>query len=207
MDVAKILGEIKKLVFGTDVPPPAPEEMAKEYTTTEGVLLTIDKLEVGGAVVLDGASAADGVYTIPEVGAVTVVGGLITVVEAKQLEEMKTAEQFKAALQDFADTPNANPDVQKLATIVRALFERSFGWELREAEEKQKTAEAINAYKTGFEKQTQTLENYKAAMGQLIELVGEFAEQSKETPLEDEKKYEDMTPLERYRAFKKQFQN
>lgn len=74
---------IRKFVFGeqTPTPPAPPAEHAKLETqdlkTTDGKVLTVDKLEVGGNVLLDGAAAPDGEYNLENGNVLQVAGGLI----------------------------------------------------------------------------------------------------------------------------------
>lgn len=90
MTPAEGIASIKKLLFGTDVPatPAAPVPAAApavpvqlvEVKTTDGKLLSIDTMAVGGSVMIDGVSAPDAEYTIEDGSIITVVGGLITVI-------------------------------------------------------------------------------------------------------------------------------
>lgn len=87
MDYKAKLDLIRKFVFGEQQPaPPAPPaEPAKletqELKTTDGKVLTVDKLEVGGNVLLEGAAAPDGEYMLDNGGKLSVVGGLISELE------------------------------------------------------------------------------------------------------------------------------
>lgn len=209
MSAAKATIEaIKKLLnFSVDpAPAPAPVDPApapaaeQEYTCADGSKVMIDKLEVGGKVMKDGEAVADGDLTLQDGKVLSVVGGLISAVtDPKPAEEpLETPEQMRAALQKFEEGAAANPDMQKMLVIVKALFERSFGWELREAQEKALRDQAIAAYKTGFGQQQE-------ALTKLVELVETIADQPVAEPLEKPANWDEMTPLQRFRAAKQMF--
>ena len=140
---------IRKFVFGEQEPtPPAPPaEPAKletqELKTTDGKVLTVDKLEVGGNVLLDGAAAPDGEYMLENGGKLSVVGGLISEMELepKPAEPPATpegdtmakfSEEFNAFKAEFSSHKEAfaaaQSELQKqkeafgnLLTVVEAL--------------------------------------------------------------------------------------
>lgn len=183
--------------------PPAPAQKFEEVKTAEGQVLTIDKLEVGGNVLIDGVAAPDGEYKLESGGKLSVVGGMVSELELEPApasteavapEAMTTPEQFKKVIEKFAD-PAVSPDIQKLALVVKALFERQFGWELREAEERASRDAAISVYKQGFSKQTE-------ATNQMVELLEQFSNQSIQKPTAPTKSWDDMTPLERFKFHK-----
>lgn len=167
--------------------------------------------DAGDAVIIAGTPAAAGSYTLAD-GTVIVVDatGIISAVTPPTAvdpntvpTEMKTPEQMRAFLTKFADdnTPDntsgmGGTDVQKLALVVKALFEDRFGWDLRRAQEEAQKQQAIEIYKTGFSAN-------QVALTSLMEIVEKLAEQEIGEPTEKtEKAWDDMTPLERYRASK-----
>ena len=84
---------IKKLLFSdpaAPVPAPAPVAAApvkmEQVSTVDGVVLSIDKKEVGGSVMIDGVAAPDAEYQLNDGTFLTVAGGLITAVETKGSE-------------------------------------------------------------------------------------------------------------------------
>ena len=208
MSAAKqAIDAIKKLLnFSIEepapTPTPAPAPAAEqEYACADGSKVMIDKMEVGGKVTKDGEAVPDGDLTLENGKVLTVTAGLISgITDTKPAEEpLETPEQMRAALQKFEEGATA-PDMQKMAVILKALFERSFGWELREAQEKALRDQAIAAYQTGFSKQ-------QDALKQLVELVETIADQPTAEPLEKPANWDEMTPLQRFRAAKQMFKD
>lgn len=77
----------KEKFLGPVVPPVnpaapivAPEVLSVDYTLKDGIAVTIDKLEVGGTVLIDAAPAADGEYELQDGTKLTVVAGAITAI-------------------------------------------------------------------------------------------------------------------------------
>jgi hypothetical protein len=215
MTTAEKIQAVKNILFFGSVEGQAPAAVPaefKEYPLKDGTSLSIDKLEVGGAVQLAGAPAADGEYELADGSKVQVAGGLIvelaSPVEDTLPEEMKTPAQMMAAIQKFAE-PGAAPDLSKMAVVLKACFEYCFGWEIRRAEEEASRATAIEAYKTGFENQKKAVDELITMVAELHKPVGDPAEQpqnfknQKQEQAPAAKKWEDMTPLERRRAQRK----
>lgn len=149
-----------KAIFSQVEAPAAPVALeALEYKLTDGTAVMIDKIEVGGTVTVAGQPAPDGEHTLEDGTVLVTVGGAITEVKAPQQlpapdapEDLSTPEKMVKALQKFAE-PGANPDLQKMAIILKACFENVFGWQIREAQEKATRDAAIEVYKQGFQKQ------------------------------------------------------
>jgi hypothetical protein len=206
MDVKEALDKIKKLVFNAEpVIPPAPVALATDYTLADGTVVSIDKLEAGGIVTIAGVVAPDGDLTLEDGTIITILSGVISVVTPKTVEpvipeeqQMSTPEQFQEALQKFAD--GATPDMQGLVVIVKALFENVFGWQIKEQKDKQIRDAAIATYQAGFTAHQQALK-------ELVPLVEKFSETVIATPVQEEKSFEDMSPVERYKFQKEQFKN
>lgn len=201
MDIKEKLSKIKALVFGAEpnpAPEPAPAPAATDYKLKDGSMVSIDKLEVGGIVTVNGEPAADGEYVLEDGTNVQTSGGSIVELSSPTEdtipEEMKTPAQMMAAIQKFA-SPGATPDVAKMALILKACFEYTFGWQLREAQEKATRDAAIQAYQTGFNE-------HKEAQKLMFELVEEIANSSETRPEEEPIAWEKMTPLQRFRAQK-----
>jgi len=158
---------------------PAPVALATDYPLADGQVLSIDTLTVGGVVVISGAPAPDAEYTLADGSVITTAGGIITaivpkVIAAVEPEEMKTPEQMQAALQKFADGI-VDPNMQKITTILKAVFENVFGWQLREAQEKATRDQAIAAYQQGFasaQEENKTLRNALVEMNAIVEEIG-----------------------------------
>jgi hypothetical protein len=192
MSISKI-EQIKKLLFG-DVPPvpaPVPAPTAApaaftDYTMLDGTTCQIDNLAVGGKVTCAGIPATEGDMTLQDGTVISVdKNGIITNVTAApaaptapgmpgiptdytKIAAPTTPAQFRDALQKFADT--ATPDMQSLVVIVKALFERSFGWELKQQEEKALMDSAIANYRTKFERQEEIAKQMFAIVEELSKL-------------------------------------
>lgn len=198
--LTKIAGAFNEMVqkFSENEPPPPPEpipaKMSTEYKTADGqTVLSISALEVGGDVMVGETAAPDGEYTLEDKTIVQVAGGKIvelsSPIEDTMPEEMKTPAQMMSAIQKFAE-PGANPDLQKMATILKACFEYSFGWQLRYEQEKATRDAAIATYKAGFAE-------HQKVNKDLMELVVELSEKSIVAPIEKQQKsYEQMTRRE-----------
>lgn len=203
MNRKEALEQIKKLVFGEEVPtnpaaPVAPEVFGTEYKLADGSSIMIDKLEVGGIAKIGDVVAPDGVHSLEDGTSFEIKEGIIVAVTPK--EEEKPAAPIEMgkeleALNKFAE--NAPAEQQPIVTIVKALFENVFGWQIREAQERATRDAAIEVYKTGFEKQ-------KEANQELVKLVEFLAEEPIVKPAQPQKKFDEMTPLERFRFQKEQ---
>lgn len=101
--------QIKRLVFGEQVPAEAapvaaPEkEKMQDVKTADGKVLVVDKLEVGGNVLIDGIAAPDGDYPLEDGSVLTVAGGSIAEIATKEAEatEPEALTQFKAEFAQF----------------------------------------------------------------------------------------------------------
>jgi hypothetical protein len=203
MNRKEALEKIKKLVFGEEVPTPAPAPAAPavfgtEYKLADGNSIMIDKLEVGGIAKIGEEVAPDGVHALEDGTSFEIKEGIIVAVTPK--EEEKPAAPIEMgkeleALNKFAE--NAPAEQQPMVTIVKALFENVFGWQIREAQERATREAAIEVYKTGFEKQ-------KEANQELVKLVEFLAEEPVAKPAQTPVDFEKMTPLERFRFQKQQ---
>ncbi len=210
LDKKAVVASIKKLIFTEDLP----MSDATEYTLQDGTKCTIDKMEVGGAVMIAGVAAVDGVYTLEDGTAITVVAGLISEITAAAVEptepteptEMSTPEQMQAAINKFADEAAAGktPDLAKMAVVLKAVFEYTFGWQLREASEKATREAAIATYQSGFKALGEKVKSTNEANKLLLGLLEEFMDGETEKPTEVTlpENFESLTPLEKRRAFR-----
>jgi hypothetical protein len=172
MSTKEAIEKIKNMLFndnapGVELPKVEPVKMV-EVKTKDGVILEVDKLEVGGLVLLNGAPVADGDYEAEDGTKMKVVSGLITEIQAAEpvaveieVEAMKKLPgMFSAINADFAATKNEIADLKK------------------------------------------TIATQKESLKQMFSLVEKIAQSSIEKPIEKVKSFDEMTPLEKFRAQK-----
>lgn len=190
MTAKEILKGIKALFEDVPTPAPtpapAPEPVAvemKEYSLADGTKVMLDKLEVGGKVTINDAPAPMGEHILADGTKIELdAAGMITEISAPEPVELKTPEQMQQALAAFAEGATS-PDMQKMATILKAVFENVFGWQLREAQEKAARDQAIALYQAGFEEQKKLKEGF----AQMIDLVEKLTETPAAEPVEPQK--------------------
>ena len=83
MNATEILKNIRALFNEAPIVAPVqPVEPAtvefSDYNLKDGTVVSIDKLEIGGAVMAAGVPALDGDYIMADDSTITVVGGMIT---------------------------------------------------------------------------------------------------------------------------------
>jgi len=202
-DGLKKIGDLIKLAF-------AEVEIQKhstDYPLADGSVLTLTELKVGAEATVAGQPCPDGSYVIEDGTTITTSNGLISEITPKEIEadppvEMQTPEQMRAVIESFADSTTASPELKNMAIILKACFEATFGWQLRQAEEKAAVDAAIAAYKTGFEKQESIIKIQNDALKEMHAVIEAFADESKHEPTEQIKEFSDMTPLEKRRFLK-----
>lgn len=105
----EIINQIKKLLFADDTATPVasnPATTTTEYKTKDGVVIAIDKLEVGGIATQNGAPLADGNYTLEDGTVITIAQGLISEVETAAQSATEPIDEMKkqvAAMQSQID--------------------------------------------------------------------------------------------------------
>jgi len=149
--------------------PPAPAQKFEEVKTADGKVLTIDKLEVGGNVLIDGVAAPDGEYKLENGNSLQVVGGLIAELSSP-LEDTVPEEPLPAAM-----------TIEQLAAEVAQLKKQLCAKDTQMA-----------AQSAAFAKQAE-------ATNQMVELLEQFSNQSIQKPTAPTKSWDDMTPLERFK--------
>lgn len=189
-DKKKTLIEKIRQLFAEEMPPATPDPSAAPPATAsitntlaDGRIITIDKMEAGGTAMIDSQPAAPGDYTLEDGTVITVAdGGKISLVTPPAAPaapvapiDMSTPEGKQAAfesIQKFAVAP-------EMAVVLKALMEYCFGWEMRQAQEKATRDQAIEAYRTGFNKQVKDAEDkvlkLETTLKQMFELVEELA--------------------------------
>lgn len=110
MNAKEAIEKIRSLLFSEQVQPmpnPEPANVSQfaEYKTKDGVVLSIDSVEVGGNVVNGDAPAADGEYMLEDGTKIVVAGGVIAEVE-KGEEPNAVAEEMKKMEQKYASQEN-----------------------------------------------------------------------------------------------------
>jgi uncharacterized coiled-coil protein SlyX len=152
------------------------ESKFEDYKLKSGAVVSIDKLEVGGSVTLNGEPAPDGEHEFEDGTKIVVAGGLITdvkkaevapVVEVEIESMKKLPGMFSAMEQGFAA---AKTDISELRSTIA--------------------------------KQNATIEKQAETMKQMFSLVETIANSSIEQPTEKVKAFEEMSPLEKFRAQK-----
>jgi HAMP domain-containing protein len=138
MSTKEAIEKIKNMLFSDAAPVVAPAaEPAKfiEVKTKDGLIFEVDKLEVGGSVLLNGAPAADGEYEAEDGTKMKVVSGLITEIMAAEVpapvevevEAMKKLPgMFSAINQDFAATKNEISDLKKTIETQKESLKQMF---------------------------------------------------------------------------------
>ena len=176
MSTKDAIEKIKSMLFGEEMQPvaaaPAPVEAQKfeDYKLKSGAVVSIDKLEVGGSVTLDGAPAPDGEHELENGKVIVVSGGLIS-----EVKEPVSVE------------PSVEIEVEAMKKLPGMFSDMENG---------------VNALKELVENQAKTIENQQESLKQMFSLVEKIANNSIEAPKEQSKIFEDMTPLEKFRAQK-----
>lgn len=178
VDGTKVAYDIAGII--TEVTPPATVAFT-EYKLKDGTAISCDKLEVGGVAKIGGQPAAAGTYTLDNDTSITVgADGAITSVTkpaAAAVPDMTTPAGMLAAYDKFA---TGTIDAAGTATILKALMEYCFGWQLREAAAKKVTEDAMAVYQNTLNSTAAQLpaiveQNRKqhAMLSQMFELMNE----------------------------------
>lgn len=117
------------------------QQLAKDYSLKDGSSVNIDKMEVGGAVLKDGAAVPDGTYELADGAVITCTGGLITAItpaatdpEAqmsavkKELERLsgavKIIEEYKTTQSKYEERLKlADDKIKKQEETIKGIFE------------------------------------------------------------------------------------
>jgi uncharacterized coiled-coil protein SlyX len=172
---------IRTMVFGDmekQVATPAPAEPQKfmEYKLKSGAVVSIDKLEVGGSVTLNGEPAPDGEHEFEDGSKIVVAGGLIT--------EVKKAE----------GAPVVEVEVEAMKKLPGMFSEMEQGFAAAKTDIAQ-LKQIIAEQKNTIDKQSETLK-------QMFSLMETIANTSVQQPVEKVKSFEEMSALEKFRAQK-----
>lgn len=186
MTAKEILLKIKAAFNGEPPAPPAPPTpTAKTYKLKEGTEISIAQAgetpAVGDMVTIGGAPAPEGVHTLEDGSTITVdATGTITAYTAAMAAPPPpppappapaqpvtlSAEEVKAMYEKFA-TGSPEERMANLETMVKALMECNFGYEIRKGQEQT----AIQAYKDSLAGMQTTVETATAQMQSAFEKV------------------------------------
>lgn len=169
-----LLAKIKQLFNQVENP-----QQFATYKLKDGTEISVDKLEAGGVAKVGDAFLPVGEHVI-ETGETLVVGenGVITEVKAVAAPpdevDMTTPEGMKKAYDKFAvGTPEER--IANAETLLKALMEYSFGWQLREVQEKANREAAMKVYTDTLKATESTVATQSALMKQMFELMTELA--------------------------------
>lgn len=175
-----ILAKIKALFEETQPDQENQDQEVKlsNYTLEDGTVISATSLEAGSEVKIGDAPAPAGTYKLEDGSSIVVdESGIITEVIAKvedapndEIGPLDTPEQMLAATAKFA-TGTPEERMANLELIAKALMEYSFGWQLREAQQKAVTDQAIAAYKNNFEAAEKKIEKLEAINKEMFDLV------------------------------------
>ncbi len=208
MNAREILNKVKAAFLGEPAPATEPvtlEPTAKVYKLQDGTEITVSQASevvAAGDSVTVGALPAEGVYLLED-GSSLVVDATGVITEVKPIEPVttvlettpapapvitplqasefpQTQDQLLAIFSAFAiGTPEER--IANLEKVAKALMENCFGWQLREAEQKIATDQAISIYKQGLV----TAEARMAKQDEVIKGLFELAEKLIEEPTAD----------------------
>lgn len=117
------------------------QQLAKDYSLKDGSSVNIDKLEVGGAVLKDGAAVPDGTYELTDGAVITCAGGVITAITpaatdpSAQMEAMKKdierlsgaikiIEEYKTSQSQYEEKLRlADDKIKKQEETIKGIFE------------------------------------------------------------------------------------
>lgn len=175
MSTKDAIEKIKAMLFGdmekqVAVPAPAEPQKFEDYKLKSGAVVSIDKLEVGGSVTLEGAPAPDGEHELDNGKVIMTSGGLIT--------EVKEAN---------GASPVVEVEVDAMKKLPGMFSEMENG---------------VNELKKLVENQTKTIAVQQESLKQMFSLVETISNNSIQAPKEQSKAFEEMTPLEKFRAQK-----
>jgi hypothetical protein len=147
------------------VPEPAEPQKFEDYKLKSGAVVSIDKLDVGGSVTLEGNPAPDGEHELENGKKIETKGGLIV------------------SVKDMVEAPKVEVEVEAMKKLPGMFAE-------------------MDNLKQMIETQAKTIENQQESLKQMFSLVETIANNSIQAPKEAVKSFEEMTPLEKFRAQK-----
>lgn len=176
----------------------------ESHPLADGSSIDASALEVGGDVKIGDAPAPAGTYSLAD-GRTIVVGedGKISEVKEKAVEastqfsaeDLDTPEKLKAATEKFA-TGTPEERLANLEVVAKALMEYNFGWQIREAQNKLITDQAIATYKTNFEAAKVKIEKQDGVIKELVSLCEELAKAPQADPPSTGRKVNSFSKVE-----------
>lgn len=209
MNYTEKLNKVKELFsqISTALAGPAPEAPAtpapnmpagNQYTLADGTPVTIEELEVGKPVTINGQPAPEGTHTLQDGTQITVdASGIISAITPAVSGDMSTPEAMRKAAEKFAaGTPEQR--IQNLEIVAKAVMEYCFGWEMRRSQEEADRNNAIAVFKQGFSDQVKdkdekitalekTVEKYGEIMPQIFEMLAELGNAPAANPIPEVK--------------------
>lgn len=175
--------KIRTMIFGDEekqVATPAPAEPLKfaEYKLKSGAIVEVDKVEVGGSVTLNGQPAPDGEHEFEDGTKIVVAGGLIT--------EVKKAEVESA--------PVVEVEVEAMKKLPGMFSEMEQGFAAAKTD--------IAELRSTIDEQKNTIAKQAETLKQMFSLVETIANASVQPPVEPVKSFDELSPLEKFRAQK-----
>lgn len=205
MTAKELLAKVKAVFAEEPAAPAAPVTndvpTSVDVTLADGKVMTCTPAqEVGADCMIDGAPAPDGEHALPDGSAIVCEGGKIKeikpaapaepapveatvppAVPVQAAEVPKTADEFNAIIAAFAvGTPEER--LANLELVSKALVEYSFGWQIREAQDKANRDAAIAVYQTKLETAEKKIEKQDEVIKGLFELAEKLAEQPTAEP-------------------------
>lgn len=170
MSTKDAIEKIKSMLFGDQekqvaVPEPAEPQKFEDYKLKSGAVVSIDKLDVGGSVTLEGNPAPDGEHELENGKKIETKGGLIV------------------SVKDMVEAPKVEVEVEAMKKLPGMFAE-------------------MDNLKQMIETQAKTIENQQESLKQMFSLVETIANNSIQAPKEAVRSFEEMTPLEKFRAQK-----
>jgi hypothetical protein len=171
MEALKAIGNLLKMDF-------AKNEKFKSAKLEDGTEVMWDgEIAEGTAIMVvaeDGNQmpAPDATHVLEDGTKVTTVGGLVTMIEPKVVEvetQEQVAAKMKAMFEKFAVEPTA--DLQTLSTMMKAVMQYCFGYEMQNESRQQAVTEAINVYKSSFATVLKVVEEQEEKFAKINETI------------------------------------
>lgn len=182
----------------------------------DGTEVSYTTLAAGGSFMIAGAPAPEGTYELEDgtsvvvdaTGTITAVNGVTPVVEEAQAtppatvppvtsqahqkyeitEELQKPDGIRTLLERFA-TGTPEERIANLEMVAKALMEYTFGWEIREQQQKADREAAIKIYKDNLTTAQAEIAAQREAMSSLLPVLEELAKAPVSDPPSSKKKF------------------